>query len=813
MEEIDRVLGRDYSRAPTFADIERLDYTNRILKETLRLAPTAPGFNRTIARDTVVAGRYVVSKGSRILVWLAALHRNAQHWGDDPEQFDPDRFLPAAEAARHPDAYHPFGMGMRSCIGFQFALVEARLVLALIYQRYRVRTHNPQYQLAHVQTLTVKPKDLHMVLEARAEEKGRLPTPSAEATMGAGPRTAWDTAGAAAPFFVLYGSNMGTCVDLAQNIARQAARSGYSPQVAELDRFASTAALRAIGTAPLVIVTSTYNGNPPDNAEAFCRYLSDGALSPDTLRGLRYAVLGCGNKQWRTTYQKVPRMLDGRLRELGAEPFVGAGSCDADGDLDASAEAWQRTLHAAVAAQFAQPPVASQGADAPQAGTQARPSTDPVELYAVDIVNFAGTQARAVLPHKYPLHDEAWLGVIVQNVELQSAQSDRSTRHIEIELPEGVRYSAGDHLGVFPENPHDLVRAVAARCGVRSSDVVVLRELAPMAGPASRDGDSTATHLPTGVPITVHDLLTYHLDLSGPLTRRELRALAERCPCPPEQAQLVQLAGEAGFKSGVLDARRTLLDVLTRFASVPCPLPLLLSLRPLLKPRYYSISSSPRVLPHACTITVGVHTFTGLEDEARAGLCSHFLARSAAGTQVRMLIKDTRSSFRLPADPATDIILIGPGTGIAPLRGFVQERAAQRQQAARTSPPSAVGKTLLFFGCRRPDHDYIYRAELDAHVAAGDLDGLHVAFSREPGKPRVYVQDLLRAQADQILPLLDRGARIYVCGDAKGMAPDVQGVLADLLAQHQKVSRADADAMLERWKQDGRYLQDVWAST
>jgi cytochrome P450 / NADPH-cytochrome P450 reductase len=304
----------------------------------------------------------------------------------------------------------------------------------------------------------------------------------------------------------------------------------------------------------------------------------------------------------------------------------------------------------------------------------------------------------------------------------------------------------------------------------------------------------------------VHDLLTYHIDLAGPLSRKELRALAEGCPCPPEQRQLIELASEAAFAREVQGQKLSLIDVLTRFASVPCPLPLLLSLRPVLKPRYYSISSSPKRLSRACSITVGVHNFSGPQEARREGLCSHYLLHSPAGTQIRMLVKDTRSSFRLPADPTKPVLLIGPGTGLAPMRAFIQERGALRAAG------EAVGKTVLFFGCRRPDHDYIYREELEQHLREGTLDHLYLAFSRQPDQPRTYVQDLLLRHADVVRSLLGEGASIYVCGDARKMAAEVQHALAQIVAASHGSSPAEADAMLETWKSEGRYLQDVWAS-
>lgn len=787
LAEVDAMLGRDYSYRPSFHDIEKLDYIARVLKEALRQNPTAPGFGRMVMRDTVVAGKYSVPAGSTIITFLPALHRNARFWGDNPEAFDPDRFLPEAVAARHPDAYHPFGMGMRSCIGFQFALIEAKMVMARLYQRFLPRLARADYKLEHVQTLTVKPKDLYMVLTQRPEERGRGPVAQAVVAADAETVAAKEDG---EPMTILFGSNMGASQELAQSLARQVRAHGFRPTVRELD--ACVGELPAAG--PLLIVTSTYNGNPPDNAGKFAAWLDGLAAQGGTpLHALRYAVLGCGNKQWKTTFQKFPRLVEERLRALGGEPFYPLGACDADGDFEAEAEAWCRGLWPALRQHFGSGHAATAG------------DADTAPLYTIEVVNFAGTENAAAQPSRFPLHEQAFLSTVQKNEELQTPEAGRSTRHIEFALPDGVTYTAGDHLGVFPENPAALVNAIAERCGIRLTDVVVLRD-------SGAAGASTEA-LPCGIPISAYDLLTYHIDLAGPLSRKELRALARCCPCPPEQAPLLALTSDGAFKSDVLDAKLSLLDLLLRFKSVECGLATLLSLRPLLKPRYYSISSSARMLPRSCSITVGVHSCVRKDGGLLEGLCSHYLAALPVGAQVRVVVKDTRSSFRLPADASKDVILIGPGTGLAPLRGFIQERAALRKEG------TPVGQTMLFFGCRQPAHDYIYQEELQGYQKSGDLSALHVAFSRQPGQPRTYVQDLIRAHAAAVFQLITHGAYVYICGDAKHMAPQVHAELRALMqsqgqgADPKPLNAEQAEAYLAELKAAGRYLQDVWAST
>jgi cytochrome P450/NADPH-cytochrome P450 reductase len=223
-----------------------------------------------------------------------------------------------------------------------------------------------------------------------------------------------------------------------------------------------------------------------------------------------------------------------------------------------------------------------------------------------------------------------------------------------------------------------------------------------------------------------------------------------------------------------------------------------------LAPRYYSISSSPSGDPARCSITVAV--VAGAASSGRGvykGICSNYLASRRAGETIHATVRETRAGFRLPDEASVPIIMIGPGTGLAPFRGFLQERAARKASGA------ALGPAMLFFGCRHPDQDYLYADELKAFAADG-ITELHTAFSRAEG-PKTYVQNLIRAQQDRVWSLIEQGAIIYVCGDGGKMEPDVK---ATLVAIYRERKAADPDAAL-RWIDDlgtqNRYVLDVWA--
>ena len=238
------------------------------------------------------------------------------------------------------------------------------------------------------------------------------------------------------------------------------------------------------------------------------------------------------------------------------------------------------------------------------------------------------------------------------------------------------------------------------------------------------------------------------------------------------------------------------------FPSVTVPIGLFFAhvARPLL-PRYYSISSSPKQHPTTVHITAAVVAEATPSGRVHSGVATAMLARLPAGAPLHVFIR--KSTFRLPASPGKPVVMVGPGTGLAPFRAFLQERAA----AAAAGAP--LGPALLFFGCRDPEKDYIYRDELEAAAAAGTLTHLSAAFSRTSA-PKTYVQhDLLRHKCD-VFAALDGGGTLFVCGDAKHMARDVHRAVLDVAKGCNGGGDAAAEAWVAALQQRGCYLQDVW---
>ncbi len=758
-EEVDRVLGRDINARPTAQQVNQLVYIGQILKESLRLWPTAPAFGLYPFEHETIGGKYKLRKRTFVTVLTAMLHRDKSVWGPQAEVFNPDNFAPEREAKMPPHAYKPFGNGQRACIGRQFAMTEATLVVGLILQRFRLVDH-ARYQLKIKESLTIKPEGLMMRVRLRPDivRGSGVSVAAKPAARKAAPRK--KAASHGTKLTVLFGSNMGTAEELARSIAEAGEAQGFATTLASLDDQAGK--LPTEGA--VAIVCASYNGGPPDNAGAFIRSLRDAAAG--ALKGVRYTVFGCGNRDWASTYQAIPRQIDELLADKGAERIYARGEGDAKEDLDGHFQAWNEPLLSAVGRQARRQAAARVGvAHEPLYQVQPvdKPPANPI---------IGGTGA---LPMR-----------VLANRELQNAdKSGRSTRHIEVLLPDGVSYRAGDHLSIVPENGAALVERAVRRFGFAPGAHVML---------AAAEGRRAA--LPVGEAIAVHRLLSDFVELQHPATRKQIQALAQHTRCPFTRPRLEALLDEERFRGEILVKRKSVLDLLEEHPACELPFAAFLEMLPLMTPRYYSISSSPVADGARCSITVAV-----VEGPARSGagiyhgVCSSHLARQAAGATVQAFVKETKVGFRLPIDPAAPIIMIGPGTGLAPFRGFLRERAALKAQG-RT-----LGPAMLFFGCRHPEQDYIYADELREHAEAGIVD-LHAAFSRHDGK-KTYVQDLLKDQADRVRALIEQGAIVYVCGDGGRMEPDVKRALAAMYGE----------AAVAKLAADNRYVLDVWASS
>ena len=779
-EEVDQVFETAPDSSPTQAQVRRLNYVRQVLNESLRLWPTAPAFSLAPREDTTLGGRYALKKGDNLLILLPMLHRDPSVWGDDPEAFDPDRFTPERERQLPPHAYKPFGNGQRACIGRQFAMLEATLVLGMILRRFELIDH-ANYQLRVKNTLTIKPDGFTIKIKRRkARSRSVASTPEPTIGQALAAVEASLTAGPGTPLLILYGSNLGTAEGIARRIQEDGRALGFSSEVGPLDDHAG----RLPGEGVVVVVTSSYNGKPPDNAARFCDWLEAGSpAAPDSLRSVRYAVFGCGDRNWAATYQTVPKLIDEALAARGASRIHPRGEGDASDDFDGQFGAWYAPFWGRVASAIG----LEIKADAPKARPSLRiePVAGRVDLPFVEVYG------------ANPM-------IVVASRELQTREgtkpSERSTRHIELALPEGMTYRAGDHLGVLLRNRPTVVGRVVARFELAGESQVILR----------RD-DSAPSTLPLDIPIRLSVLLASYVELQETATRGQIAALAEKTPCPPEKVRLTALLGGgdeggSGYRQEILAKHLSVLDLLERFPACELSFEEFLGLLGPLRPRYYSICSSPLVGERVAGITVAVVTAPARSGRGVfEGVASNYLADSPVGSTVFGFIRPPGSPFRPPEDPTTPMIMIGAGTGLAPFRGFLQERAALKDRGRE------VGPSLLFFGCRNPEHDFLYKSELRDYEARG-LTRLVSAFSRVEGEPRCYVQHKIASLGDEVWDLIGRGAVIYVCGDAARLAGDVRSTFLDLHRSKTGASLAEAESWLGGLRSSSCYLEDVWAS-
>ena len=719
----------------------------------------------------MIGGKFKLKERTFTTVLTLMLHRDPKVWGDSAETFNPDNFSREAIAERPANAYKPFGNGQRACIGRQFAMQEAVLVIGMILQRFELVDHT-NWNFKIKESMSIKPDGLTMRVRLRKDVKRSHMVPGSGPEEGSAVHDLTETAkrpSHGTPALILYGSNLGTTEDYARSLARTADLNGFDVTLSDLDAFAG----KLPSQGAVLIACASYNGTPPDNAKRFVEWIQEAAEG--TATGVKYAVFGCGHSDWSATYQATPRLIDEALARLGGERILDRAEGDAREDIDEQFDGWVSGLWSETARAL------SLDLDVAGAG-------DAAPLYQVERLSALESNPVAQQTGSKP-------GIICENRELQNSElSGRSTRHLEIDLPEGFDYQTGDHLCVVPANSEALVGRVMRRFGFTADAQIRIQS-------ASDDH----SQLPLDTPISVRRLLSQMMELQTVAARRDVARLAKYTECPHSGPRLQALAGE-DYKSKVQQKRLSVLDLLEEFEACQLPFGVFLELMPMLTPRYYSISSSSAVHPKRCSITVGVVDEPSISGRGQfKGVCSNFLSERAEGEQVEVSIRSTSDGFRLPDDPDLPIIMIGPGTGIAPFRGFLQERA-QLLKDGKT-----LGPAKLFFGCRHPDQDFIYQEELEAYNAEGIVD-LHVAFSRVD-KSKTYVQDLIREQRDDLWQMISAGARIFVCGDGSRMEPDVRRALSTIYSEEMDVGVEAADAWMEQMSEEGRYVLDVWVSS
>ena len=576
-------------------------------------------------------------------------------------------------------------------------------------------------------------------------------------------------------------------------------------------------------------------------------------VSISILSHVEYAVFGLGNTQY-DHYNATGKFMDRALTVAGAHRILPLGLGDDNTDLEADFETWKdqqlwpalvKRYHHSVAPNTTSTSN-SNDTTTNQDGTSVRTNgmaTAPKksELPRCPYKVIYHSDATAATPnYNVPMEEihsssrhyfTAYDCPVTVIRELQSPTSAESTVHVEIDIGSAralssssssirsshvnkndapvLSYTTADNLGILPENQMEVVERVAEALGYQHQLDTLISVVSSPEG-----GDWHG--LPFPVPITIRECLLRYLDLTSAPRRSDLKRLSIFCTEPIDQKALLRMSTKEGrqeYKEKILDRYIGFVDLLRLCPSIQMPLEHLLYFCSPLQTRFFTISSSSSVHPITVHLTVAVTKHQRWDGSMFHGVCSTHL--SSPENCTRQIPKSVRvfqraSSFRLPTDVKRPIILIGPGTGIAPMRALLQEREYQRDTLNQS-----VGLNTLYFGCKHKTQDYLYREELESWANPGGiLTNLYVAFSRDQAK-KIYVQDLLRQNGASTWDLIrdennDGGAYIYICGGVQ-MGHDVTNVLKEIIAVHGNMTIDSAKDFLTKLSQSGRFVQELWA--
>ncbi|KAG9202979.1 NADPH-cytochrome P450 reductase [Epicoccum nigrum] len=629
---------------------------------------------------------------------------------------------------------------------------------------------------------------------------------------------------------VFYGSQTGTAEDYASRISKEGhSRFGLKTMVADLEDYD----FDNFDTFPddklAVFVLATYGeGEPTDNAVEFYEFIGSedisfsegGGVDDKPLANLKYVTFGLGNNTYEH-YNSMVRNVDKYLTRLGATRLGTAGEGDdGAGTMEEDFLAWKEPMWAAVSEKM---------------GLEEREAAyDPVfeitekdDLTPEDDIVYLGEPNKNHLEGKQkgPFNaNNPYIAPIVESAEIFTAK-DRNCLHMEISIAgSNLSYTTGDHIAIWPNNAGKEVDRVFKVLGKEHKRHTVI---------AVKGLDPTAK-VPFPSPTTYDAAIRFHMEIGAAVSRQLVSGLAQFAPNEEIKAEMTKLGSDKDyFKEKVTNRHLNLAQLLEiegkGQAWTKIPFSFLIEGLVKIQPRYYSISSSSLVQKDKISITAVVesiekpgnpHVLKGVTTNYLLALKQkqhgdpspdpHGLNYAITGPRnkydgIHVPVHVRHSNFKLPSDPSKPIIMVGPGTGVAPFRGFVQERAAQAKAGQN------VGKTVLFFGCRKRSEDFLYEKEWEQYKEAlGDNFVLHTAFSRD-GPKKVYVQHQMEEYGEEINKLLEQKAYFYVCGDAAHMAREVNTLLGKIIAKYRNVSETKGEEIVKAMRASNQYQEDVWS--
>ncbi|KAI4720775.1 cytochrome P450 reductase 1 [Aureobasidium sp. EXF-10727] len=629
---------------------------------------------------------------------------------------------------------------------------------------------------------------------------------------------------------IFYGSQTGTAEDYASRLAKEgSSRFGLKTMTADLEEYDFENLDSFPEDKVAMFVLATYGeGEPTDNAVEFYEFISSedvsftqgGGVSEKPLANLKYVAFGLGNNTYEH-YNSMVRNVTKFLDRLGANRIGTAGEGDdGAGTMEEDFLAWKEPMwkHLAESMQLQE----REAVYEPVLEVTEKPDmdaeSDDVYLGEPNKNHLEGKQKGPFNAHN------PYIAPIAESRELFTVK-DRNCLHMEIDISgSNLSYTTGDHIAIWPTNAGKEVDRFMNILGLGEKRHMVI----------SVKGLDATAKIPFPSPTTYDAVVRYHMEICAPVSRQFVSALAPFSPNDSIKAEMTKMGSDRDYFHDQVAARNYNLAQLLEFLSQGktwdnVPFTIFVEGLHKIQPRYYSISSSSLVQKNKISITAVVesvevpgasHVLKGVTTNYLLALKQkqhgdpnpdpHGLDYAITGPRnkydgIHVPVHVRHSNFKLPSDPSKPIIMVGPGTGVAPFRGFIQERAKQARDG------ETVGKTMLFFGCRKKAEDFIYADEWEAYKNdMGDNFEMLTAFSRE-GAQKVYVQHLLKQRAAEIDRLLQQKAYFYVCGDAANMAREVNTVLGQIIAEQRGISESKAEDIVKAMRNSNAYQEDVWS--
>lgn len=740
-QELDEVVG---SSKLTPEHLTDLPYLNAVLRESLRLSPTAATIALAANEDTIIGGKYKLKAGSPVIALFPMIHRDVDVYGEDAEEFRPERMLDSEfhrRNAQFPHCWKPFGNAIRACIGRTFAWQQALLVVSILLQNFDFILQDPLYELKIKETLTLKPEGFRM----HAILRENTPVASMRTAFGSKKkeRAHFKERVSGKPLLNIYhGSNAGTCANLAGRLASHAINYGFEVGVLAT---LNSAKENLSSKTPSIIITASYDGQPATDASEFVSWIR--SLTANELIGVSFAIFGCGHRDWAATLHKIPRYLNRIMVKRGATRLVPMGIADiSNGNLLSDFKDWE--------------------------DQKCWPALRDVYRTALEDTEQGSATPELQVVVCTPQTAAARRHMQTGQVERQAVLCELGhtvKRHMEIKLPLGMVYSAGDCVAILPRNPKGVIRRALDHFKLSPYSTLTLSTI-------------SSSTLPLNTPLTAIELFGTYVELSHPASYCDVRILSSATQNQETKERLSQFLHETSPERSP-GSQASVLDLLELYPSISLSLEKFISMQKPMRIRQYCISSSPLATSDHISITYST--------TVRQEIGSDYLSTLVPGDDIDIDLVSSPGAFHLPSQYVkVPLIMIATGLGklkssyywthvnstkgLAPFRGFIQERAIRIASGLSQAP------AMLFYGCHSTD-DLMYSDLLECWERLGAVV-VKYAFSRSPEKSQncKYVQDQIRHRQNEVSNLLRAGAQLFFCVSGKA-GKEIRQTLSEVI--------------------------------